>query len=929
MRACIDSFHIDTNSPTCAVDVKCKKIQKFRIPATLSSMDSSHASFVAMPLVPSPEKATSSETILDASTTLCDTLLEAGGEDEAVVRSWSRGCDVPATSPSPQTMGTVQIEGNGDLSPVAERQVSAAHMALAGHEAAARGKAELEEVEEASLIVAERREALEPMKAPAGDEAVMQGRARTAEGGAVGGTDSPLRSCSCKKTKCLKLFCSCFARGAMCDIDTGCLCSGCCNSGGNEYERMLAIDAATHKNPGAFLGEPKRKFSGKRSCPGCSLLVSIATRNCACGHQFFRVKKSDDEARHLQPVRRWPENSACDLPHSSAAAALMGAPAVLILPVISSERPVKGGKIRRERHPGEIVTAHAVLLDDDSPVFLTPDALLDDAPAGSEGGWGRKPVSEAPLASHVLAHHALGGVESCAWPGSSKSALGHHVDVSEVPAGVTCKCKTSRCLKLYCACFTAEQLCTGLCACEQCFNEGTHENDRLIAVHHVTTKKRHHYNTNKDKQIGGCNASTLVGSSDRPVAGFKKKRGRTLGSKNKTPEDRLELAQQQLAAKNETGLLRSAGKMRRVSQADTAWTNELVDTAVLMINAADMMNQAATGSQAHVSALLEAAAVLDTQDEQGCTRRAPNSNSTQGAHLHALNIPPQTLASYAGSMRACGRNDVELAGDMGSVHGVGRCKKAPKIKTQSATAPGCFDDKSLQLSSIPLQSPAARSGGKGEGAMGGGGGGGRKRRGIQLGSDPKTPRAGGDSSSTAHACTPLKPPPAKDEIPRVVHTPPTSNGGSKSGGRVSSGGYWVRGTLGQRQWIKAGVARTNNTKEQTEKNKGGRSPQTAMVASHSTTTLDEGGSSGGSGKSGGVERLDMTSILSVSPTSASDVATFDVAAVATPHVAAVATCDVAAVATCDVTEVATVTNVPMRTKKVATLSASCLRDYTL
>ena len=487
------------------------KIQNFRIPATLNAF------LGRMTLVTSPHKET--DTILDTSTSLCDTLLEAGGEDDAVVRSWSRSCDVPATLPSPQTMGTVQIEGKGDLSAVAERQVSAAHVALAGDEAAARGKAELEEVEEASLNVAERREALEPMKAPAGDEAVTQGRARTAEGGAVGGTDSPLRSCSCKKTKCLKLFCSCFARGAMCDIDTGCLCSGCCNSGGNEYERKLAIDAATHKNPGAFSGEPKRKFSGKRSCPGCSLLVSIATRNCACGHQFFRAKKSDDEALHLQPVRRWPEHSACDLPHSSAAAALMGAPAVLVLPVIASERPVQGGKIRKERQPGEIITAHAVMLNDDSPVFLTPDALLYDAPTSSEGGWGRKLVSEAPLASHVLAHQAVGGVESCAWPGSSKSALGHHVDVSEVPTGVTCKCKTSRCLKLYCACFTAEQLCTGLCACEQCFNEGTHENDRMIAVHHVTTKKRYHYNTNKDKQIGGCNASTLVGSSDRPVAG--------------------------------------------------------------------------------------------------------------------------------------------------------------------------------------------------------------------------------------------------------------------------------------------------------------------------------------------------------------------------------------------------------------------------
>ena len=33
--------------------------------------------------------------------------------------------------------------------------------------------------------------------------------------------------CSCSKTKCLKLYCECFAKGIHCGADCGCV--GCCN----------------------------------------------------------------------------------------------------------------------------------------------------------------------------------------------------------------------------------------------------------------------------------------------------------------------------------------------------------------------------------------------------------------------------------------------------------------------------------------------------------------------------------------------------------------------------------------------------------------------------------------------------------------------------------------------------------------------------
>ena len=41
-----------------------------------------------------------------------------------------------------------------------------------------------------------------------------------------------------------------------------------------------------------------------------------------------------------------------------------------------------------------------------------------------------------------------------------------------------CSCKKSRCLKLYCECFAAGDLCGG-CKCMDCANDGQHEPERL------------------------------------------------------------------------------------------------------------------------------------------------------------------------------------------------------------------------------------------------------------------------------------------------------------------------------------------------------------------------------------------------------------------------------------------------------------------
>jgi len=56
--------------------------------------------------------------------------------------------------------------------------------------------------------------------------------------------------CNCKKSRCLKLYCDCFARGEYCKDD--CNCVQCLNTKATEKERQAAIASITEKNPNAF-----------------------------------------------------------------------------------------------------------------------------------------------------------------------------------------------------------------------------------------------------------------------------------------------------------------------------------------------------------------------------------------------------------------------------------------------------------------------------------------------------------------------------------------------------------------------------------------------------------------------------------------------------------------------------------------------------
>ncbi|CAH8313816.1 unnamed protein product [Eruca vesicaria subsp. sativa] len=68
-------------------------------------------------------------------------------------------------------------------------------------------------------------------------------------------TPNKQKHCNCKNSRCLKLYCECFASGSYCN---GCNCTNCQNNLENETARQEAIAGTLERNPNAF----KPKIAG-------------------------------------------------------------------------------------------------------------------------------------------------------------------------------------------------------------------------------------------------------------------------------------------------------------------------------------------------------------------------------------------------------------------------------------------------------------------------------------------------------------------------------------------------------------------------------------------------------------------------------------------------------------------------------------------
>jgi len=91
------------------------------------------------------------------------------------------------------------------------------------------------------------------------------------------------RTCKCKHTQCLKLYCECFANGHYCD--PGCSCQDCLNRAATEDRRTAAIRAVLERNANAF----RPKVAADVADPTDSPITKHA-KGCNCRKSYCLKK---------------------------------------------------------------------------------------------------------------------------------------------------------------------------------------------------------------------------------------------------------------------------------------------------------------------------------------------------------------------------------------------------------------------------------------------------------------------------------------------------------------------------------------------------------------------------------------------------------------------------------------------------------------
>ncbi|XP_019458056.1 PREDICTED: protein tesmin/TSO1-like CXC 6 isoform X2 [Lupinus angustifolius] len=97
-----------------------------------------------------------------------------------------------------------------------------------------------------------------------------------------GTTPKKKKQCNCKHSKCLKLYCECFASGIYCD---GCNCVNCFNNVENEAARREAVEATLERNPNAFRPKVVSSPHGihdRREEAGEVLILAKHNKGCHC-----------------------------------------------------------------------------------------------------------------------------------------------------------------------------------------------------------------------------------------------------------------------------------------------------------------------------------------------------------------------------------------------------------------------------------------------------------------------------------------------------------------------------------------------------------------------------------------------------------------------------------------------------------------------
>ncbi|KAF1871235.1 hypothetical protein Lal_00020027 [Lupinus albus] len=93
-------------------------------------------------------------------------------------------------------------------------------------------------------------------------------------------TPKKQKQCNCKNSRCLKLYCECFASGIYCD---GCNCVNCHNDVDNEAARQEAVGIILERNPNAFKPKIASSPQGSReSKEDVSEIQVVGKHNKGC-----------------------------------------------------------------------------------------------------------------------------------------------------------------------------------------------------------------------------------------------------------------------------------------------------------------------------------------------------------------------------------------------------------------------------------------------------------------------------------------------------------------------------------------------------------------------------------------------------------------------------------------------------------------------